>query len=223
MQFLNLYEATLPLIQAKKWHWNLSRRLEKVTPSILPQTPWCHFHQINRYCDIWQDIFFTSLRVLPSFCLDCFKIVLRPKTCLELFKLAEYMQQYQGPCKCGLETRKTVPALYGGYFYARGVEEGRKLFKMLAVEFPSAILKRGCTEFEHYFGRSDFWQVSQEQREWEGYILQQVALTPTPEPQDDEHRNYIKAHWIRFAHAVGDMSYLVVNGNKPLYPDVVTY
>jgi len=131
-----------------------------------------------RHCYKWHKIYFNLYDLVPRGCLNCFKIVTRPQTLKDLFKMhklqAKWVAQEEDflPCKCGIERRKyTKPkGLYGAYFYCplgEGVEVARewhkKVERLVHREFGihyKVILKRGCTEMENAAGPSNKWEYN---------------------------------------------------------------
>lgn len=188
-------------------------------------------------CTLWKTVIFNCISMqlppekqfIPSGCLDCYKVVVRPQTYVQLFLLEDLMEKLQYPCKCGIETRETVRGLYGGYFYCRGVEEGRERYKQVDEvlshdhnykiwSMPKLILKRACTEYEQYFGPSDKWEMSVDQEEIEAAVDRKILLENVQAPQTEEMKKKIYARWQRFAYKY-DFTYDGPN----LQPEYVTY
>lgn len=132
-----------------------------------PKPPWVYVRPaMHKRCIFWHTIAFETYNLFPVGCLNCWKVVVRPRTVEELFKLLDYQQEtYTGFCKCGIEVRPFVHGNYGGYFYNDSLEEGLKCYdkvksdiaRFISPEIP-VILKRACTEFELKYGDSSQWE-----------------------------------------------------------------
>ncbi len=181
-------------------------------------------------CYMWLDMWFPYYKIIPSPCHECYKVVVRPRSLDELFKLYTLQQKMDLPSKCGIEPREEVDALYGGYFYNKGLEAGRECYEKVKTAVAEAIspdvdiyLKRACTEFENDFGRSDKWTITEEQVALEKrlndvFIAPQLDGVPTPL---EKIRNVNL--WIKWAAQRGDKAYLNYTNGKPFYPRPVTY
>jgi hypothetical protein len=88
---------------------------------------------------------------------------------------------------------------------------------------PKVILKRGCTEYEQNVGRSDKWEVSDEQLE-EEYFAKDAFVQDNPNLKQTDHQiSHVIEKWIHNAFRWGDQSYLkFTNGNR-LFAPPVTY
>jgi hypothetical protein len=197
-----------------------------------PEVPWHYIkHSEWSRCHLWHNIFFDIFKMLPSECLNCYKVVVRPRTLKEHFALEELMYVLNRDSKLGIEIRPQVCGLYGAYFYNRGLDEGMERYKevreavsdIISPDIP-VILKRGCTEFESSFGPSDKW-------DWlirEGQVAYEKVLDEIFEIPRETHTptylvDYVHAKWIQWAHQNGDKTYLEFTGGKPLFPGYVIY
>lgn len=142
----------------------------KLTPAIRSKpvnVPWFYVRpDDSKDCGFWHNIIFDIYEMFPVGCLDCWKVVVRPRTLTELFKLLVYQKDvYDSYCKCGIELRKYVHGNYGGYFYNNSLEEGLQCYERvrtginqyISPDVP-VILKRACTEYEMKFGDSSKWE-----------------------------------------------------------------
>lgn len=241
-----------PLLDSGNFH--LRPEDGKIKPTqvtISRDTPWIHVkHTTTFNCGLWHQITFNQVvltlpqdqRFVPRHCQSCWKVVVKPNTLQQLFNLLEMQKELDRPSKCGIETRESVPGLYGGYFYNKTFEEGLECYDtvknaMLENEFLTPlvdevdgqgrtariILKRGCTEYEHEIGDSSKWQITPEQEFLEDlietYFVSEHFLFTQP-----EHVLWsIKRRWIEWAWQNGDKTYAKYTGGKPLYPKYVTY
>lgn len=184
----------------------------KVFERLVHNSPWVHtpasaHQEIHNKCGRYQEIFAGKIGCIHSTCLDCYKVVVKPKTVKQLFELCDYQWDINLPSKCGIERRPFVPRLYGGYFYNRGLEMGRECHALVEKGVHSliskdieVILKRGCTEFEIKYGPSDKWKMLPEQEFYEARfdeLFVEDAATPDKVP------DYIIAHtkrlWLHWA------------------------
>ena len=221
------------------------------TISISKETPWVHVkHTVGFNCGLWNQIIFVGIvstlpqdqKFVPRHCQNCWKVCVKPRSLQQLFNLLEVQKKLERPSKCGIETRESVPGLYGGYFYNKGYQAGMKCYDIVKTamleneqlaplvdevdEFGKTtriILKRACTEYEHEIGDSSKWTVTPEQEFIEdlveSYVVDESLVTIQP-----EHLVWnIKRRWIEWAYQNGDPTYARYTGGKPLYPAYVTY
>jgi len=237
----DLLEMVKPLWESGGWRLRDDGKLYFPNPTMAIQTPWRHIKQEWRFdCSTWHHLMFDYLskfmppgqKFVPSGCHNCFKVVVRPRSLKELFALEKLQLKLNRPSKCGIEVRPTVHALYGGYFYNQGLEQGLERYSEVrqAVDNDETlgpevgiILKRGCTEFELECGPSDQWHISNEQMRLERLVNRWVATDDQDRAQPDWMLWRLYRQWIEFAYANGDSTYAEFTNGKPLYPPVVTY
>lgn len=227
---MNLVNICQPLFNSG-WYLDTDGKIK--TPSkIATNIPWVFVEQEDaRKCNLWHGIFFNVFGWLPSACLECWKVVVRPQTVSDLFELHEIQMDMGLFSKCGIEVRESVCGLYGGYFYNDSLDQGytvqaevkKEVTKRLEHEAP-VILKRGCTEFEHKYGDSYYWEshVSDKQIYMERR-LDRFIETHEKTAQPQVVKESIYKRWIEFAHASGDISYKKFTDGKPLYTPYRTY
>jgi hypothetical protein len=181
-------------------------------------------------------------KFIPSQCQDCWKVVVRPQTLKQLFALLDLQIRLGRHSKCGIEDRKSVRGHYGGYFYNRGVEAGLECYTAVRDAMREdpilcdllketdengvpklVLLKRGCTEFEYLLGRSDRWQITEEQMELENMLNDVFVRQLSSEIQPWFVVNHVHRKWIEFAWDRNDPTVLEFTGGKLLYPPYVTY
>lgn len=241
----DVLEWLKPLWDGGGWVLNKEGKLEINRSQVAIETPWVHHgHTGWAHCLLWSRIMFqaVSLRMseffadgkpfVPSGCQNCYKVVVRPKTLVQLFALDELEISLGRPSKCGIEVRDSVHGLYGGYFYNQGLEAGKECYAVirkavdndvsLGPQVP-VILKRGCTEMEHTVGPSDKWEVTEEQKVVEDlineWVISEKDLSEQPEPIVWR----VKRKWIESAFAHGDSTYSKFTGGKPVTPGYITY
>lgn len=237
-ELTTLTERLVPL-STEGWPWQEDGRIQRLETQPLAETPWI-YQNMTFQCVKWHQIFFEMISdrtMVHSHCHDCFKVVIMPRS-LEELVLLENMQASSGlECKCGIELREFVKRkrLYGGYFYNRGVEQGRERFKfvrdwaqhvfetqgdnpLLDLTYPSpmpVILKRGCTEFEKAIGPSDQWEITDEQWALEEELDKKMDFEPFGEfPQHENLKEFVRVSWLRWAHHHGDMTYVKYTPEK---------
>jgi len=207
----------------------------KVSVTLRPDwdTPWHHVIPMRETdCHLWHKLIFRMLGFVPSRCQECYKVVVRPRTLRGLFALLRVQQELALPSKCGIELREYVPALYGGYFYNRGLKRGKECYRVVRANVDrneqlgpdvSVILKRGCTEMEHQCGPSNGWSVADGQHEAEAFFDNSIVRVRTYDAQPELIIKRVHRRWIEFAFAAGDETYRDYTGGEPLYPPSVTY
>ena len=205
---------------------------------IAHETPWRHVKHAHLDCHLWHKVMFDVILsrlgepAVPSKCQNCWKVVVRPSTLKGLFALEKIQIAMDVPSKCGIEIRKTVHGLYGGYFYnysfAEGLERYRQVRKAVD-EHPdlgpeiTVLLKRACTEFEHLAGDSKFWKVTPRQIELEQMVERYVAVDDVQRAQPEHLVRHVHRKWIEYAYTNGDPTYLEYTNGEPLYPPYRTY
>jgi len=219
--------------------------------SLPKDTPWIHVkHTLGFDCGLWNQITFRCIvpslpsgqKFVPRRCQQCWKVCVKPRTLQQLFNLHETQKQLDLPSKCGIEVRESVPGLYGGYFYNKGLKSGMDCYNKVMVamlknehlaplvdevdEFGRTtriILKRACTEYEHTVGDSSKWEITPEQEFIEDMVDNYVVHESYSLTQPEHLLWNIKRRWIEFAWEHGDPTYARYTGGKPLYPAYVTY
>lgn len=178
---------------------------------------------------------FNNFRAIPEYCFDCCKVVIEPRSVLELFKLLllfdRPLLQDNNTRKCICETREYCSGTYKGFIYCRGVDEavaiGEKMRELIAREISPGIpvtVKRGCSEFEHaYPGYAQIGQgvaamsYREEWRRHEEFVDKNATFRP-PEAVGGGAVSYgptevFATHfWLRYAATIGDTSYLKITG-----------
>jgi len=224
----DIIEPVIKLIQNGTYRFTQSGRLE-ADYRMQSETPWIHVRQGNQNCALWHQVWFDYYGFIPSYCQQCWKVVVRPTTLKELFMLHDIQVEIDRPSKCGIEKRYSVNALYGGYFYNTSLEDGLQCKKEVEAILHERLgphikvfLKRACTEFEHKFGDSRNWQVTPEQINLEHRLEDLFVDLTQRNIQGDEQRRHVMANWVRFAYANGDQTARDFM-SEPLYPAYVIY
>jgi len=238
----DIVEWCKPLIAQAGWAWREAdgKLYAQLKPGIY-DTPWHHVKSDYRLkCGLWHQIMFDMIgsklpsgeRFVPSKCQNCYKVVVRPKTLVQLFGLINLQKTLDRPSKAGIERRESVHGLYGGYFYNWGLAEGKECYNIVrkAVDEhenlgpeTNVLLKRGCTEYEHACGDSDKWKITPEQLHIEALLDRWLITDDIEMRQPEKLIHNVHRKWIEFAYSYGDETYVKFTGGKPLYPPYKTY
>ena len=185
---------------------------------------------------------FDQYNIIPEYCFDCYKVLIQPRTVVELFKLMVIFEKIKLPAdntrKCIVEGRENVSGTYKGFIYCRGIKEGRKILKILdkAVfrEISKNIpvtLKRGCSEYAPAY--PEYTQIDygmtrmkykDEWQEYENLFDEKPFVSPQPKmtgsynsPSFNLQDANVMLTWLIYAATIGDESYLKIS-DKTLEP-----
>jgi len=222
---LNIIKKVKPLLdRGGGYHCRLEDgRFVPNFPAMAWDAPWIYTKSSHATrCDIYHRILFNELNFIPSRCRRCFKVVVGPRSLVELFDLYELQKEMGVFSKCGIELRKTDTRLYGGYFYCDGVEQGKRRYKevrKLVDERLSpetmVILKRYCTEFEiGPMGQgpsNELPELTEEEKEFEEYFMSLFPSMGFNTPQPDWIAASVMQNWIHHAYQHGDPTYAMFN------------
>jgi len=194
------------------WYWN--NETGKFTPGRVAEadvTPWYHndvripgIHEAGTDCSLLTMFhnFVMAGQHVHSFCANCYKVVVVPESLEQVRKLAKWQQSTDWACKAGAEKRSYTQRVWGGYFYCRGVEEGRKRYKQVRKWVDENLgadvkvfLKRACTEFEQHMGDSDKWEPHPLQEEIEKEFSEYVEYVPVKAGQSDVVKHAVLDLW----------------------------
>lgn len=228
-----------PLRRKHNWRWRAGDLKLELRSGVAPVLPWNYTVPGQQDCYIWACLMFENPHIKPTFqfvpeyCHGCYKVVVRPKTLVQLFALEKLQYALGRPAKCGIEVRDYTPALYGGYFYNRSVEEGQECYEVvreainkdpLLGEDVKVYLKHACTEMERKYGPSDQWEeITDAQKEVEKLIQDHIVYDPTIQDQPKHFLVHTHRRWIEWAFQHGDETYLTFTGGEPIEPAPVTY
>ena len=231
----------LPMLREGQFHLQDDGTMKRGEIGPSPETPWI-YQNMGFQCILWHQVFLETLsdqKMVHSHCHECYKVCITPRIVSELIMLEEWQSSLDVPCKCGIELREFVPKLYGGYFYCRGVDEGRERYrevkrfaydaaKTRGLPPESAMpvsLKKGCSEFERACGPSDKWVTTEESLELEQWMAEKIDYDPFGDsPQPEVVKESVRLAWLKWAHMHGDMSYVQYTPDKqPFSAPFVTY
>lgn len=238
----DVVEWVKPLLQQAGWAWReADGKLHAQFKPGIYDTPWHHVKSDYRLkCGLWHQIMFdlvgsrlpSGSKFVPSKCQNCYKVVVRPQTLVQLFALIDIQKELGRPSKAGIERRESVFGLYGGYFYNVGLKEGKECYnivrkavdenKHLGPDVP-VILKRACTEYEMALGDSDKWEITEEQLRIEALLDRWLITDDVEMKQPEKMVHHVQRKWIEWAFANGDETYGKFTNGEPLYPPYKTY
>lgn len=195
------------------------------------ETPWLHQYQAPHFeCDKWHNLFFTAYGWTPTYCQNCWKVVVFIPTVEKLFDLYELQHDLEHQGKCGLEYRKTDERRYGGYFYNWGKEEGLKCYEKVrrAVdkelgEDINVILKCSCSEYEVHNGPPEEWVPSEKQLVIEEEFRRWVVMSDVKHRQTRYMVAYVMLKWLHHACHIGDLTYKAFTDGNSLVKTMKTY
>jgi hypothetical protein len=214
---------------------------------IYPEWMYCHdpvstwlYTNPQVDCYFQQTVLFDTVRkaigknFVPSYCHQCWKVVVRPRTLVELFAVREVQEELGLPAKCGLDIfREYVPATYGAYWYNRSRQQAHETAALvrltmdrhedLGPDVPCKV-KRACTEFERVCGDSNKWKPpTVRQLEMEALIGRTIVYDYRIMPHPKALVRHVFIQWVKWAFQSGDETYKRYTDGKPVYAQPVVY
>lgn len=192
---------------------------------------------ISDECLYWSNVierlYIPRNEMIPIHCQNCYKVVVRPESLDDAMKLFKAMSLSDLYGKVGAETRDSVPANWGAYFYNQGLEAGQECKKKVRALVDEALspehevfLKRGCTENElppTGMGDSLYWEPFEGQEEIEEYIKSSVVTYVYGDPfPGSYHLKKTMQMWVAFARSRGDKTWKKYN-NGEAFPEYRRY
>ena len=199
-------------LRKKGWFWdNKKVKFTKIAGFDM-DNPWISIKRTpNFLCAVYHRILFDYLEVLPSFCMECWKVVARPKTVEDLIKCLFIMRELDLPSKLGTAPRKNTFGLYQCYFYNKSLEDAKETEQLVTDRFHREVdsdmliyTKRFCTEYEVKFGRSDSVNPTEDMLKWEKIIEEIIDYPESVELQPVPLQRHIIRNWIETASQAGD-------------------
>jgi hypothetical protein len=165
---------------------------------------------------------------VPQGCSACYKVKVAPRTLRELVAAWEIAKRIECRSKWGTDLSNPYSQnIYAGYFYAKGIDGARAIFKIarqafgedrkLGPDMPMTI-KRGCSEYEAVLGPSESYAFKPEMAELETLLRRRFV-----ERKASREPSLVAAHWIETAFRIGDDTYLDFTGGKRLRAKTMTY
>ena len=229
---IDIINSLQPLVDRGGWHWRAdSMKLDRVAAVAETRTPWIYWYTDPAVdCYFANDVLFAMFGIIPTVCANCYKVVAIPNSVVDLMAICDLQSQIKHSSKCGIEVRDDVARNYGAYWYNQGLESGKICYELIRELVSKYVgpdvrvgLKRGCTEYERKFGRSDAWTTPPGQAEFEEMVRALFHDPPAIQAQTELFRRHIKDRWIRFAYSRGDMTYLRFTDGVPLFEPYVLY
>lgn len=179
---------------------------------------------------------FNKYGVIPKHCFDCYKVVVKLRNALELFKLLMVFEKISLPNnntrKVMVEGRTDCSGTYKGFVYCRSIEEGNEVREIVRNAVASDIspevpveFKRGCSEYARVFpGYAEVKPAAEMMRyneDWKVYedLIDKNVVFPAGIPRRNINSTeyssgeiYSMQYWLRYAATIGDLSYLKVAG-----------
>lgn len=193
--------------------------------------------KVNRNCRRHKKIF-DNYNVIPEFCFDCYKVTIKPRTVMELFKLMLVFDHLALPDdnvrKCIVEVRPEISGTYTGFIYCIGLSEAKSILKRvrpiidqrIAKNIPAEV-KRGCSEYtlaypEYGRVREKKTQMMGYNKTWRAHEDNADKSIPHRKPLYSEmallhnrvtlHDILVMRTWLAYASSIGDLSYLKITG-----------
>jgi len=181
---------------------------------------------------------FDTFKIIPEFCFGCFKISIKPRSVIELFKLMLVFDSLDlkndNTRKCFVEIRPEIAGAYTGLIYCLDYDEGVEIAETVQAIVAEKIsekipvsLKRGCSEYPLVFpefpnigsNQTTTMMYNEEWRKQEAYTDKNLMGHKYP-PQFDSHNHtgftlqdaIVMRSWLVYAADIGDPSYLKISG-----------
>ena len=180
---------------------------------------------------------FKHFNIIPKYCFNCYKVIIEPRTVIELFKIMVIFEKVVFPNdntrKCLVEGRPQITGTYKGMVYCRSIEEGEEMIQLLQPILSDEVsnnipiaLKRGCSEYALSYPA--YAQIKQgatpmeyksEWQEYEDRADKSAVVNKIPNAKDthnspayvlDDYK--VMLTWLKYAATIGDNSYLKISG-----------
>lgn len=187
---------------------------------------------------------FNTFGAIPKYCFDCYKVLVSPRTVVELFKLLMVFEKMALPNdntrKCMTERRENSSGAYKGFVYCQGIEEANEVFKIvreavsedISPEVPVA-LTHGCSEFAQLHPKyarvgagNDSMKYREDWQFYEDFVDTNFVINKPDASEADAVGGkttypmweiFSMQYWLGYAATIGDASYLMIAG-KTLPP-----
>lgn len=193
--------------------------------------------EFGRPCGFLNGFMFShvySKAAVPFGCRNCYKVKVTPSTLRQLMAVKEISKEFSCAAKSGAEVNDfDNQSLYGTYFFLLGLEKARAVYKKLRGMIDAhpklgpgvkAVIKRGCTNYEHSCGPSDKYTFDPRLAEIEDYFFARFVDKRTKKDITKELDDAMKLlKMVQTAYRIGDDTYKDFTGGKELFPPTVTY
>jgi len=193
--------------------------------------------EFGRPCGFLNKFMFSQVygkTAVPFGCRNCYKVKVTSSTLRQLMAVNGISEEFTCAAKSDAEVDNLEnQSLYGTYFYLLGLEKARAVYKKLRGMIDAhpklgpgvkAVIKRGCTNYEHRCGPSNEYTFDPRLSEIEDYFFARfVGKRPKKNitKELDDAMKLLKM--ARTAYGIGDDTYKDFTGGKALYPPTVTY
>ena len=183
---------------------------------------------------------FNDFNVIPKNCFGCYKIIIEPKTVIDLVKtyiLFDYIRlENNNIRKCMIELRPNIQGTYKSLIYCESLDEAELMFKNLKVIFDKIInenininIKRGCTEFAMAYPaykdyKNDLMKYEENWKEKEDLIDKKFPNLINHKLNRETISGItlndilIIRNWLCYAKLMGDNSYKIISEDKFVSP-----
>jgi tetratricopeptide (TPR) repeat protein len=182
---------------------------------------------------------FNTFNIIPKRCFDCYKVVIKPRTVVELFKLmvvfCNIKLPYDNTRKCMVEVRPDISGTYTGLIYCQSHDQGNKILKIVKKIVSDRIskniqlsIKRGCSEYpiaypeygHHEKSGIPLMSYNEKWRKYEDFTENNLATTRRSSSlYSNNHPGFtvrdvmVMRTWLAYAAMIGDLSYLKLSGS----------
>jgi hypothetical protein len=179
---------------------------------------------------------FEQFNVILNYCFNYYKVLVEPRTVMELFKLITVIERLDlsndNTRKCTVENRNEVSGTYKGLIYCQSLNEGKEVLEIARQVITEEIskdvpvsLKRGCSEYAVAYPEyaqtgqdaaamvyRDEWQAHKDRADKQWVVINtQPPANPVYEPQTYTPRDALVIFtWLKYAATIGDNSYLKI-------------
>ena len=137
------------------------KELEELVENNFNETQIFRRNKIDLNCKRHLEIF-TTHKIIPKFCFNCFKVQITLDNILDLIKLYFYFNNVNlknnNIRKCVVELRKNVSGNYKGYVFSDTLQDAKGIKEILnneihneKINLNKIEIKRGCTEYYDEF------------------------------------------------------------------------
>ena len=194
-------------------------------------------NSINLNCERHMKIF-NKFNIIPKFCFSCYKVLVEPRSILDLIKLFIVFDQIKfvknNIRKCMIEMRPEISGFYKGYIFCSSVEEAYQIADYLEIFIKEnigsglhAVVKRGCSEYalsfpdykainksgDQLMNYNEDWKSIEEEDNLLNSLKSNRIIIPTL-PGLNLQDILVIRNWIDYAKGIGDASVHLLRENK---------
>lgn len=182
--------------------------------------------------------------VISEFCFGCYKVLVEPRSIIELIKLYVIFDNLEldsnNSRKCMIELRPKFSGFYKGYIFCAGLKEANQISERLNGILAQNIgfglfsqVKRGCSEYPLSFpdyqainndglqlmNYNQGWKVIERDHDRKTPILAKENKTPTLSGLNLNDVLIIQK-WVSYARGIGDLSANLISQNPVHYQKI---